>query len=877
MLTKDGKPADADKILADFLNQQPDNVTLSLMRAQIQAESLHNMEQARSLLLASAEKTDNSAPLVQLAGLELDANRLEAAQAVIAKVRSRWKEAAAGDVLDAQLALKRGNVEKAIEFFDVALKKDPDNKIVQLYKAQLDGQTGAVTEATKSLEAIVKNKPIKEVDTGTTLMAAAQSALAGLSLRAGAFDDAIRRFEDLKRSDQNGTLTKADRWQLITAYVARGSWPQAKREIASLLNDPKNPPTDEERVRGANFYRQQGEDAPALAQIDYVLNVNPTNPAAVVTRSYILLKAKQYDQAAEILTKAVSLLEQKKEQPPAVFYVMLAAVENEKEPAKTALDRAIVVLDRGLVSRPDDLELVQAKYTALRAAARNADAIAFVEAKAKAFPQSQLKRELVKVYREQKRYDRAAEVLRELIKETPDDTNLAAALIQLVSIEADDAGARNDVDRHRELNNQASAMIKEYRGRFPNSQVFVQAESDMAARSGNITRAIDLTREIDKMSRTSPVGRTAASPALCEHRKDARTRRGLQGSPRSQPPPARRTHLPGPDQAQNGRRRRCAPAGELRTRHREKPARGTLAPGPRLAESGSTASEKDRNQQAAIARLTAMTKDTPRLEDAFHTLAEIQLKRNDRRAAVATLKDDIKANPGDAAALARLVEVLCQRGPGNTEPAVSDLEDAKRLAAEIAGSDKQGSMTLALAIGFHKASQHELALPYARTAATKLDTAAAHLNLGDVLLTLAENNSDTKKQRASLELAIAEYDRVLKKQPNSVEAINNKAWILHSYLDQSRQALELVLGLQKRVNPVALPGEFYDTLGSIQESIGQARDAEQTYMSGLKKAPENPVLNFHFGRMIAHDRDRDRAGRPSPISKRPSQAIGSTR
>ncbi len=65
--------------------------------------------------------------------------------------------------------------------------------------------------------------------------------------------------------------------------------------------------------------------------------------------------------------------------------------------------------------------------------------------------------------------------------------------------------------------------------------------------------------------------------------------------------------------------------------------------------------------------------------------------------------------------------------------------------------------------------------------------------------------------------------------------------------------------MQKRVNAAALPGEFYDTLGSIQESIGKTRDAEQSYLDGLKKAPEHPVLNFHFGKMIATDRSR--AGR----------------
>ena len=316
---------------------EPDNAKLVMMRAQLQAEALKNPDQARVLLNSVADRVDYSDPLVQLAALEMEQNQLDAAAAVIAKIRSRWKEAATSDVLEAQLALKRGKISEAVEHFDAALKKDPDNKIVQFWKAQLDSRNGAVVEATKSLEAIVRNKPVKEVDPGTTLMSAAQSALANLSLRTGEFDEAIRRFEELKRNSQNGTLSKSDRWQLITAYVTKGNWPLAKREIAAILNDTKNPPSDDERVRGANFYRQKGEDEPALAQLDYVLQTNPTNPSAVVTRSYILLKAKKNDQAAAILRKAIDLAN-KKEKPPASFYLMLAAVENETPPKPTALE-----------------------------------------------------------------------------------------------------------------------------------------------------------------------------------------------------------------------------------------------------------------------------------------------------------------------------------------------------------------------------------------------------------------------------------------------------------------------------------------------------------------------------------------------------------
>jgi tetratricopeptide (TPR) repeat protein len=862
LLVKDGKAAEADRVLAEFLARQPNQVTLVRMRAEIQADSLKNVDEARALLSSIAEKTESSAPLVQLAGLELDRNQLDAAEAIIARIRSRWKEAATSDVLEAQLALKRGQTTKAIEYFDAALKKDPDNKIVQLYKAQLDGQTGAIAEATKSLETIIRNKPLKEVDPGTTLMSAAQSALASLSLRTGAFDDAIRRFEDLKRGDQNGTLTRADRWQLITAYVARGLWTSAKRELASLLNDPKNPPSDDERVRGANFYRQQGEDAPALAQLDYVLQVNPTSPSAVVTRSFILLKSKEYEQSSAILKKAIDLLLAKKEKPPAVFYVMLAAVENDRPPVATALDRAVTVIDSGLESRPDDLELVQAKYSALRAAGKNAAAVEFVESKAKAFPSDVLRRELVKVYREQKRFSSAAEVLRGLLKETSDDMNVAAALIQVISLEADVAAAQGNSDRQRELNGQAVGMIREYRDRFPTSPVIVQAESEMAARRGDFARAIDLTREIDKMSKTSPVGALLRARLYAAQNKPRDLAQAYQEALERSPRLLDVRVFLGQTKLKLGDADTALRQANFVLDIEKNRPDAILLQARALAESGASGAERERQLNAAIERLEALTKANPRYEEAFHTLAEIHVRGNNRAAAIRILKEDLAANPTDAAAVARVIELLAQRLPNNQPPSTADLEDAKRIASAIAAGDRQGLLILGLAIGFQKARQFDLALPHAESAASKLDSPSAHLNYGDLLLTIAESRTDTKQQRGLLERAVAEYDQVLKSQPNSIEAINNKAWILHSYLDQSRQALELVLGLKKRVSPVALPGEFYDTLGSIQESVGNTREAELTYLDGLRKAPESPVLNFHMGRMIAGDRGRATKARP---------------
>ncbi len=42
-------------------------------------------------------------------------------------------------------------------------------------------------------------------------------------------------------------------------------------------------------------------------------------------------------------------------------------------------------------------------------------------------------------------------------------------------------------------------------------------------------------------------------------------------------------------------------------------------------------------------------------------------------------------------------------------------------------------------------------------------------------------------------------------------------------------------------------------MGSIQQAAGLTREAEQSYLSGLRKAENNAILNYHFGKMIASD------------------------
>lgn len=862
LLVKEGKPDQAEKRLGAFLTGDPGQETLAMMRAQILAESLKQPDLARRILLEAGGKSDSSAPWVQLAGLEIESNRLAEAEGVVRKIRGRWKEAAAADVLEAQIALKRNRVAEAAAHFDAALKKDPDNKVVQFWKARLDGQTGMVEEAARSLESLVRARPVKEVDSGTSLMTAAQSALANLSMRKGSLDDAVRRFLELKRGRAGAGLSRSDHWQLVAAYTGQGDWAAAKREIAMILNDPKNPPSDDDRVRGANFYRQQGEDQPALAQLDFVLQKNPAHPGAAVTRAYLRLKAKEYAQASTLLKKAIDAAGKKDAQAaPAVLYLMHAAVENETPPASDAIDRAIAALTLGLERLPDSLELAQAKYTALVSKGRAREALEFIEQRASDPKNTAAKRYLVQVYRDRGEFAKAADLLRVLRKDDPDDSNLAAALVQMISLDAGQAAARGQTARERSLHEQAALMIRDLRAKHPNDLVYLQAECDLVARKGDFARAVEITREIDKLDKASTLGPMLRARLSTVMGKADQVAQAYTESLERDPRQLDVRLLLGQTQLMLGEYDQAVEQARLVQKSEKGRPEAVLLEARGLAGLSRSGPGSKEGLAAARKRLRDAIKADPGFLEAYHTLAEIELEGGDKPAAVAALKDAMAVNPKDGAAASRLVQVLSQRLPdGKTAPA-ADVEKAKTIAQEVVARDDKGFLDLAIAIGFHKALQLDLALPYAETAATKLDSPQAHLNLGDLLLSIAEARPGGEGAKADLKRALAEYDKVVKADPSSIEAVNNKAWILHTYMGESKKALEIVLDLRSRVRASALPGEFHDTLGSIQEAVGQVREAEQSYLDGLKKAPDHPVLNFHMGKLIAADPGRSAKAR----------------
>ncbi len=846
------EPKEADRVLAEFLEKDPENVAIALMRAQVLSDELGNVSEARKLLVNFAERSENSAPLVQLALLDLRQKDYNAVATTIAKIRSRWKEAAAGDLLEAQLARDQGNPSAASAAFDAALKKDPNNKMVLFLKAQLDSRIGAAPEAARALEEIVKERPTKELDTGLTLTAAAASALANLALATGDLDSAIDRFENLKNGGA-GTLGRADRWQLVAAYAAKGQWDTAKQEMNALLNDLKSPPTNEERVGAADIYRRHGDLAAAQGQLDLVLKVNPVHPAAVITQASMLADAKKLDSAAQLLRKTIA---GSGEKPHAVFFLLLAAVENRMPPADTAGARALAAIDQGLVVQPHAPELVKARYQLVRQTGDDKAAAAFVAAKAKEAGTDDLSYLLFEVSVDQKDYAGAERVLRTLLKKSPKNPTLASNLVRLSLVQASDAAARDDDAQRRACEEKAALLLREFRAQFPGDMALVLIECELATRRGDLTRATALTQEMDKIGKSSTVGPLTRASLFVSQGRDREAAgayaEALERNPRQ---PNVRIKL-GQTSLKLGEVDEALRQAKLVLDVDKDQPDALLLQARALAEQPGTEKQVAARRSQAIGLLAAAIQKQPTFAAAYHQSAAIEMLLRHRDKAVAALKAGLQAVPDDATGLATLIELLTEPREDGSRPTPAELTEAQTLAESVGGRDEKGSLSLALAVGYHKAGQLERAMPWAEKAAAKLDAPPVHLNYGDLLLSIAEEARDPDQARTYFQRAVAQYDLVLKSQASSIAAVNNKAWILHKHLGDSRGALALALGLLKRSDPATLPGEFFDTLGSVQEATGSAHDAEDSYARGLRKEPDHPVLNFHMGKLLLAEHNR---------------------
>ena len=458
--TKAGQADAADRMLAGFLAKVPDSVPVVQMRAQVLAKELDRPAEARKLLADVAERGDNSGPLVQLALLELKAKDFDAATASIAKVRARWKDAATGDLLDAQLALARGNPQAASGFFDAALKKDPSNKVVQFWKAQLDGRADPQGASRDLRDRSPRGTRSRSWTPGSRWRPPRNRPWPASRWKAATSTPPSSATARCSRRGQNAANAREIRWQIVAALAAKKEWPAAK----ARAQRPAQGPQDDRHPRGAGPGRdllpaQQGRRGRPGA-----LRPGPQGrPDLPGRRRHPRRDPRQEGEAprgGHLDRAGPRRLREARQAGPGGPLPDDGRRRVGHPAGRPGVQAGPGGARQGAgAGRPNSDELVKARCRVLTVLKGPKAGSGYLEERAKADPKGPFRRMLLTIYADQGELAAAERVAADLVKESPDDASSAAWQVRMIGGQAREAANRGDRIEARRLDDKAAALI----------------------------------------------------------------------------------------------------------------------------------------------------------------------------------------------------------------------------------------------------------------------------------------------------------------------------------------------------------------------------------------------------------------------------------
>ena len=346
---------------------------------------------------------------------------------------------------------------------------------------------------------------------------------------------------------------------------------------------------------------------------------------------------------------------------------------------------------------------MQARYRVLRLSGQEDEAIRDLEARANDDPKGQFKRLLVDLYREEGRSDDAEKVVRKLLAEQKNDPELALTLVGLVAQRAAQASQQGDRKQELKLNDETAALIREFRGRFQDDVRFTQAEAELAARAGELDRAMAISQEMDKLDRNSPAGPLIrAQLASARGWNEGVAREYEEAVKRAPKRSDLRLALGEAELAVGKVDEAIQQANWLMDSSDNSAAAVVLKVRALTRAEGSNNQVKARRAEAA-SLLQSVVKQDPKFIAGYHLMAEMKTAEGDRVGAQTVLKQGLKAEPGDSAGLSQLIQLLAEPRPDGTPAPAAELEEAATLADRLAEPEPTGNHALAVSVGYHRA------------------------------------------------------------------------------------------------------------------------------------------------------------------------------
>jgi tetratricopeptide (TPR) repeat protein len=172
-----------------------------------------------------------------------------------------------------------------------------------------------------------------------------------------------------------------------------------------------------------------------------------------------------------------------------------------------------------------------------------------------------------------------------------------------------------------------------------------------------------------------------------------------------------------------------------------------------------------------------------------------------------------------------------------------ELEQAVTLYRQLLEGDPSGSTAVGLAGALNRSGAVDEAV------AVLEEWIKGHPDDTATLLTLGDFYSGLDREQD----AIATYRKVLEREPQSVRALNNLAWLLReSDVDRAVDLAEKAVELAPD-NPAVR-----DTLGVVLLKAGEVDRALEHLGRAVRTVPDEPSVRYNFARALAAaERDRE--------------------
>jgi len=264
---------------------------------------------------------------------------------------------------------------------------------------------------------------------------------------------------------------------------------------------------------------------------------------------------------------------------------------------------------------------------------------------------------------------------------------------------------------------------------------------------------------------------------------------------------------------------------------------GALAIGDAIGRSEADRSLADQIRAAALAGQNKIDESVAALEDAHKNapdavqpvaaLASAYIRQGQPDKAVALLQDLNKKFPANSQILLLLGQVkLTQK---------KDDEALQSFKAAVAQQPKDPAGYSALSDLYIRQKNLDAAGSVLQAALTELP-ANVNFRLSAAGLQILKGDHDA---------AIAQYESILKDQPNSLVAINNLVSLLLDYRSD-KESLDRAVSLADALKNSNVP-QFQDTLGWAQYRKRDYKSSITTLESALEKLPNLAAVHYHLG------------------------------